>query len=87
MRLLEVIRTARQIIAQLEAGEVSPPSRRYEVNISYPNFDQQGRPYFDQTSINETLSMTADELKAHKLKEQQGLLKINDVRSDIPNAR
>lgn len=65
----------------------SPEERRFEVTVSYPNFDEQGAPYFDDTSVRETLSMTQDELDNHKWQEQQGYMKIHSVQADIPRSR
>ena len=37
--------------------------RRYKVHVSYPSFDDAGAPFFNEDSVNETLSVTKDELE------------------------
>jgi hypothetical protein len=63
----------------------SNPFRRFELKVAYPNFDDNGRPYFDQTYITETLSMTLEELQQYQWQEQQGYLKILSTRTLIPS--
>jgi hypothetical protein len=63
----------------------SNPYRRFELKVAYPNFDDNGKPYFDQTCITETLSMTLEELQQYKWQGQQGYLKILSTRSLIPS--
>lgn len=65
--------------------EAAPNERRFAVTVMYPNFDDKGAPYFDETSITETLSMTKAELDHHKWQQEKGYLKIVDVDSDIPS--
>lgn len=59
-------------------------SRRYKVNVSYPNFSELGTPYFDETCITEDLTMTLEELEHHRFQEKKGFLKINSVEPIFP---
>lgn len=60
--------------------------KRYEVNVSYPSFDEKGAAYFDNDSVNEYLTMTEDELLSHQEQEKQGYIKINDVKPLLPKS-
>ncbi len=74
---------------QMTTPELSYPgsengSRRFEVKVSYPSFDDQGAPYFGEDSVTETLSMTEEELESHRQQEQQGYIKIHSAEPSIP---
>ena len=62
------------------------PSKFYKVVVTYPNFSEDGEPYFDDTCVKEELTLTMDDLKKHKWQEEKGFLKIISIQPIIPRA-
>lgn len=71
----------------LDVDDQRQPSRRYEVQVRYPSFDQNGKPYFDSSSVEEFLILTEQELEQHKQQQQKGYLQIKEVRKLLPKSK
>lgn len=66
--------------------ERGPAERRFEVEVVYPSFNDDGTPYFDENSVQEGLVMTAPELEDHKQQAEKGFLKILSEKPLIPRS-
>lgn len=67
-----------------ERGDKGVPGRRYEVEVLYPSFDEQGAPFFEEDGVEESLSVTQEELEGLQQEEEQGYIKILNVKSKLP---
>ena len=67
--------------------EATDLSRRYHVDISWPEFSDDGKPFFGPESFRETLSMNAVELEDYKRQAEKGYMKINSIKPSIPKRR
>jgi hypothetical protein len=56
------------------------PYSRYRVVVQYPEFDDEGLPYFSSSGIRETLSVSQRELD--KLKQQAGGGQLKIISTD-----
>ena len=61
--------------------------KRYRALVRYPNFDESGKPYFDETCIEETLALSEEALSKFKADEQKGYCQILSEREIIPKGR
>ena len=63
------------------------PSRRYEVRVLYPSFDEEGAPFFDEEEgVIESITVVATELEALTTEEKSGYLKILSKEPLYPKA-
>jgi hypothetical protein len=60
---------------------------RYIVEVRYPNFDNEGDPYFDDSSVSETLSVTEEELDGLKQEHELGYLELKSIKTKLSKAR
>lgn len=66
------------LLSQLERGFT--PTKRYQIVVQYPEFDESGMPFFTEKDIIEqTLSVSNDDLEELKDQESQNFLKILSV--------
>jgi len=63
------------------------PSRRVEVEVLYPSFDDKGAPFFDEEEgIQETLIVASSELAELENEEEMGYLKILSTKKLYPKS-
>ena len=64
----------RELLSQVTNTNVGP---RFQVTVQYPNFDEAGMPHFDNDEVlQETLSVSQDELSGLEYQQDKGFLKI-----------
>jgi hypothetical protein len=65
--------------------EAGAPGRRYEVHVLYPSFDEDGAPFFEEgEGVEESLSVTEEELKGLQEEEEHGYIRILKVDAKLP---
>lgn len=70
-----------------EEESFKPYKGRWEVHIQYPSFDEKGAPYFDQSSVNDFVTISEEQIKDLEKEEKQGYLKILSKRLILPKSR